>query len=168
MEKKIFFKGLSLICILVLVCGYSISTQSKAKVTTISYDPGGLNARITIEGTSPLHILNSTYADKQPLTLVLNLGGIDITYDPLIKAEKSSLLSGIRTEKEDPDKMKVFISLKEKVPYRYYSDQNKLFIEFNKITTARGKIKPDENTERLIKARGIGGFRGNRQNQCQG
>lgn len=152
MEKKIFLKGLSLICVLVLVCGYSISTQSKAKVTAISFDPGGLNARITIEGSSPLHILNSFYAEKQPLTLVLNLGGIDTAHDPLIKAEKSPLLSGVLIEKEDPDKMNVLVALKEKVPYRTYSDQNKLFIEFNKITTAQGKIGPDGETEKLIAA----------------
>lgn len=152
MEKKIFLKGFSLICVLVLVCGYSISTQSKAKVTTISFDPGGLNARITLEGSSPLHILNSFYAEKQPLTLVLNLGGVDTAHDPLIKAEKSPLLSGIRIEKEDPDKMNVFVSLKEQVPYRTYSDQNKLFIEFNKITTAQGKIGPDGETEKQIAA----------------
>jgi len=152
MEKKIFLKGLSLICVLVLVCGYSISTQSKAKITTISFDPGGLNARIIIEGSSPLHILNSFYAEKQPLTLVLNLGGIDTAHDPLIKAEKSPLLSGILIEKEDPDKMNILVALKEKVPYRTYSDQNKLFIEFNKITTAQGKIGPDGETERLIAA----------------
>ncbi|MBN2245174.1 MAG: type IV pilus secretin PilQ [Candidatus Aminicenantes bacterium] len=153
MEKKIFFKWLSIICVLVLVCGYSISTQStKAKISSISFDPGGLNARITLEGTSPLHILNSYYAEEQPLTLVLNLEGVDNSYGPLIKAEKNQFLSGIRTEKEDPDKMKVFISLKEKVPYRYFSDQNKLFIEFNKIMTAQGKITPDEETERLIAA----------------
>ena len=113
MEKKIFLKGLSLICVLVLVCGYSISTQSKAKITTISFDPGGLNARITIEGSSPLHILNSFYAEKQPLTLVLDLGGIDTTHDPLIIAEKSPLLSGIRIEKEDPDKMNAIMDFFE-------------------------------------------------------
>lgn len=152
MKKKNYLKVLCLLCLLALLSGFAHENESLVNINKISVHPGKLNTKICLETNSPLTIANTYYAPESPSTIVIDLDETNTDKEPQIIQEKPSLVEEIKIKKTTAHKLRLLISLKERVPYRIFSDQQNTIIELNNIQRKQEEyLLEDETIEKLKK-----------------
>jgi len=133
MKKKNYLKVLLLFSFLIILSGFAYNNSPLVNINRISVLPGSLNTRIYVETNSPLPLPHTFYATDSPATIVVDLNKINTKQQPQIVQDKSSLVKTIKIENIAENRLRLFINLKEQVPYRIFSDKNTTTIELNKI-----------------------------------
>jgi len=136
MKGKKYLQVLVYLCALSLLSGFAINDGTSVSINNIFVQPGGDNSNIILETSSPISVLNSCYSKSLPSTIVIDLSGVKSWQEPQLNLEKSFLIDKVRMEKGEADNIHLFIDLKEKVPYRIYSQKESTIIELNKIQRA--------------------------------
>jgi len=136
MKGKKYLQVLVYLCALSLLSGFAINDGTSVSINNIFVQPGGDNSNIILETSSPISVLNSCYSKSLPSTIVIDLSGVKSWQEPQLNLEKSFLIDKVRMEKGEADNIRLFIDLKEKVPYRIYSQKESTIIELNKIQRA--------------------------------
>jgi len=136
MKGKKYLYVLVYLCALSLLSGFAINDGTSVSINNIFVQPGGNNSNIILETSSPISVLNSCYSKSLPSTIVIDLNGVKSWQEPQLNLEKSSLIDKLRMEKGEADSIRLFIDLKEKVPYRIYPQKESTIIELNKIQRA--------------------------------
>jgi len=136
MKGKKYLHVLVYLCALSLLSGFAINDGTSVSINNIFVQPGGDNSNIILETSSPISVLNSCYSKSLPSTIVIDLNGVKSVQQPQLNLEKLSLINKVRMEKGEADNIRFFIDLKEKVPYRIYSQKESTIIELNKIQRA--------------------------------
>jgi type IV pilus assembly protein PilQ len=93
---------------------------------------GVLHTKIVLESTTPLAILRSHYLEGAAPTLVIDTSKIMTQDASNLYFGKSSLVNNIQIENAAEDSSRLIFDLKERVPYRIYSDSKGTVIEFNR------------------------------------
>lgn len=133
MKKKNYLKVLSLFSFLIILSGFAYNNSPLVNINKISVLPGSLNTRIYLETSSPLPPPHTFYAADSPSTIVVDLNKIDTNQHPQIIQDKSSLVKTIKIQNIAENRLRLFIDLKEQVPYRIFSNKNATTIELNQI-----------------------------------
>lgn len=133
MKGKKYLQVLVYLCALSLLSGFAINDGTSVSINNIFVQPGGDNSNIILETSSPISVLNSCYSKSLPSTIVIDLSGVKSWQEPQLNLEKSFLIDKVRMEKGEADNIRLFIDLKEKVPYRIYPQKESTIIELNKI-----------------------------------
>lgn len=131
---------LSFLCILTLLSGVTISSESEAFIDRISVHSGKLNTKILLETDAPLPVQSSSYVTELPATIAVDFECSELSTEPQLKHDGSSLVKDIKIEKGARDNLRLLIDLEEKVPYRIYSSQNTTIVELNSLRNTEGFI----------------------------
>ncbi len=150
MKRKKCMQVLSFLCILTLLCGVVISSDSEAFIDRISVHSGKLNTKILLETDAPLPVNSSSYASELPATIVVDFKCSEITTKPQLTHDGSTLVKDIKIEKGETDNLRLLIDLEEKVPYRIYSSQNTTIVELNSLRNTEGFILDAETGRNTI------------------
>lgn len=153
MKKKNYLKVLPLISLLIILSGFAYDDSSLVNINKISIQAGKLNTKICLEATSPLPIPQTYYDQQVPSTIVIDLNKINTTNKPQIIQKKSSLVEEINIQDAGKNRWRLLIGLKERVPYRIFSDQNKTIIELNNIQRKQGEYIFDRETIKGLEKR---------------
>jgi len=148
MKRKKCMQVLSFLCILTLLSGVTISSESEAFIDRISVHSGKLNTKILLETDVPLPVHSSHYATELPATIVVDFKCSEISTMPQLKHDGSALVKDIKIEKGETDNLRLLIDLEEKVPYRIYSSQNTTIVELNSLRNTEGFILDAEKGRR--------------------
>jgi type IV pilus secretin PilQ/predicted competence protein len=141
MKGKKLMQILSLLCVIFLTTGFANNNESWGNINKISVYPGQLSTNVILETDTPLSVLNSFYSEESPSTIVVDLNNTNAIPESQFAPTQSALVKEIKATKTDTDKARLLIHLKESVPYRIYSDNNRTVIELQKVLK-----NPDDNT----------------------
>jgi len=117
-------------------------------INKISVQPGLLNTRVIFQTDLPLAVLSSGYSSQNSSVMVINLDRIGAMPE-LPAASDPKTLEKIEAFKGAENQMRLMLHLKERLPYRIYSQPGETVVEVNKI---QGGNAPYEIDADLIKA----------------
>ena len=145
MKGKKYFQALSFLCVISLATGIASNMKPPVNIDNISIQPGIQSTKIVLESASLLTILNSYYSKEFPSTLVVDLANTNAGLTPKISSNTTSIVEDIKLEEGDSNNLRLMLELKDKVPYRIYTDQKMTFIELNQFQKAGSNyiLEPD-------------------------
>lgn len=163
MKNKKIFHAVSLFCFLSLLWGYA-SSQSSTSINTILVQTEELNTLVLLETSAPLSITGTYYSQDDPATVVIELDKVSTEAETQIDLRESALVEDIKIEKTGAETALLLLSLREKVPYRFYTSNGFTVVELNRIQrTLNGYILSTDTQDRLksipqkaIQFRGVG------------
>jgi len=147
MKKKFYFELLLAFCLFAFLIGYAQNKESLVNINKIYVQPTELKARIVLETDSQLSLIKTYYSQESPKTIIIEWSKVKTVKKPHFVPDKSSLIQNLRVEKYAENQLRLFVYLKEKVPYRIFSDQGRSVVELNKIYRSRGKYLIDPETK---------------------
>lgn len=158
MRGKKYLQVLPLSLAITLSCGFASSNIYPVNQNNISIHSGRLNTRIILKTDTPPSLIRSNYSEEQPLTIILEMDGAKAVQESLLRPEKPSIIKKIKIEKGEEEKFRLLITLKEKAPYRVYSEKNNTIVELNRIhketdlaiINTEGEEKLEESSHRII------------------
>ncbi len=153
MKRKKISLAVALTCLIFLSSGYSTSNQSSATINKISVRPEELSTKIFLETTASPMISKTYYLREAPSTVAIELKNINTAQEPQIVQDKDALVESIKLEKIGEDKGLLLVGLKEKVPYRIFSNTNYTVLELNKIQRTMDGYMLTSDTQQRLKAR---------------
>lgn len=131
MKRKNLLLGFPFLCLLLVLIGFARQNPSPV-INKITIQPAKLATRIILESEAPLPAVKSSWSKDQPGTLIFDLGKVQVPQVPSLPADDSPILNDLKVQNAGNGTALV-LALKERVPYRYYSDQRRLVIDLNKI-----------------------------------
>ncbi|MBL7082979.1 MAG: type IV pilus secretin PilQ [Candidatus Aminicenantes bacterium] len=150
MKRKKFLQTLLLLCFLALLIGYANNNESQASINKISVQPEELNTKIILEATASIVVTETFYSQDHPATIVICIDQVLTEEQPQIDLGESLLVEDIKVEKTGTNTCRLLIGLKEKVPYRIYSNQSYSVVELNRIQrTFNGYVVSADTEEKL-------------------
>ncbi len=146
MKRKNRLPFLTSICWLLL---FALSASGEAPVTNISrieIQPGLLTTKLVFQTDALLPVQSTYYAPQQPGTIVIDVDKARTAELPRIEPVASGLIEDIRVERSGDSGLRFYLSLKEKVPYRISSLNDRTVVELNGIQKARAEYVIDPET----------------------
>ncbi len=144
-RKKWQVASFSLFFVLATCSLYSLSPVS---IDRILVQPGKLGTKVVIESQAALLTPTAFYAKESPRTLVLEFENVNSAVAPAVQSTDSELLENAVLEKATPNRLRLLLQLRERVPFRVYADGNSTIVELNKIL--RGKTTEILDAERTL------------------
>jgi type IV pilus secretin PilQ/predicted competence protein len=144
--------NLLLLVILIISAGLISSPLPKTpliNISKISVQPGPLNTRVILQTDSPLTVLSSGYAGQDSRIVVLNLDRIGTMPDPPAAADPKAL-EKIEAVKGAENQMRLMLHLKERLPYRIYSQSGETVVELNKIQNGNAPYVIDPDLKKAL------------------
>jgi len=150
MKRKNHFKLILVLCIFIVSTTYAQEKESLVNINKISVQPDELKTRIVLETDSYLPLLKTYYSPESPQTIIIEWDKVKSVKEPRFSPEESPLIQSLRVEKAAENQYRFFVQLKEQVPYRVYSTQERTIVELVKIQRALGKYVIDLETEKAF------------------
>ena len=135
MKVKKYLQVLFILCILQTTSAFANTNEISININNISVQDVGINTRVILKSNSPLPLAKSHYSKDEPSTIIVELKKAKMNCELKSNLE-TSLIEKIKVDKSEPENIRFFINLKEKVPYRIYSKKNDMVVELNKINHA--------------------------------
>jgi type IV pilus secretin PilQ/predicted competence protein len=152
MKRKNHLPFLTSICLLLL---FALSASGEAPVTNIrkiEIQPGLLTTKLVFQTDALLPVQSTYYAPQQPGTIVIDVDKARTAEVPRIEPVASGLIEDIRVERSGDSGLRFYLSLKEKVPYRISSLNDRTVVELIGIQKAQaGYVIDPETIARLGK-----------------
>ena len=127
----------SFLCIVFLFSGFIQSSDPYAVVDQIFVHQGVMSTKVVLQATSPPPLFRSHYTEEDPITLVVDLGGVTVNANQPFAVAENSVIENIELEEKNPEQALLLLRMKEKLPYRLYSYENTTIIEFNQYQNNR-------------------------------
>ncbi|HEX2695718.1 MAG TPA: secretin N-terminal domain-containing protein, partial [Acidobacteriota bacterium] len=146
MKRKKRLPFLASACLLLLL---AMSAPGQDPVTTISrieIQPGLLTTKLIFRTDALLPVQTTFYAPQQPRTIVIDVDHARTAEVPKIASADAPLIEDIRVERSGDSGLRFYLSLKEKVPYRISSLNDRTVVELNGIQKARSEYVIDPET----------------------
>ncbi|MFP4082358.1 MAG: type IV pilus secretin PilQ [Candidatus Aminicenantes bacterium] len=150
MKKKNLWKVLFLSFFLLLISGFALDQDHSVIIDKISIYPGKVNTKIFLQADSPLSVIQTYYAPEPGSTIIIDLDKTNTGKAPQIIPHGPSLVQDLRLESRGAQTARLFLRLREKVPYRIFSEQNQTVIELHNLQRkSRDYFLETETAERL-------------------
>jgi type IV pilus secretin PilQ/predicted competence protein len=143
---------------LLLLATHIPGQESLININKIEVQPGLLTTRLILQTDALLPIQSTFYAPAQPQTLVIDVGKARTAEVPAMPAAGSRIIENIRIEKAGASGLRFNLQLKEKVPYRILSRNDRTVIELNGIQRNQGEYVIDPDIQALLAKRPAGGI----------
>jgi len=137
MKRKICWLKLAVIN-LISVLVFSLMAQAAPPATNLSkieVKLGVLSTRVILVSTDPISVQKAAYVSQTPPVLSLELIKVKPVELPVLMQVDSRLVKTIRLEPAE-ENLKVFLQLKEKVPYRLAVEDGRTVLELNEFLKA--------------------------------
>lgn len=147
MNDKKFLMG-ALICFFLFssAAGQSGILESKYQIDSIQVHQNPYKAKVTLRSNMPLPEPRTYFSPAFPSTIVLYYPDVAIGQSLPFIAAGSPLVEKIDSEREKDGSLRLFIHLKERVPYRIHREPEQTVVELNSIPAALGanyNLDPD-------------------------
>ena len=156
MKRKFYAPLLTSFCLLLLLASPLPGQDPLININKIEIQPGTLTARLVLETDALLPIQTTYYAPHLPQTLVIDVNRAKTSEVPRISPADSQLIENIQVEKTGVSGLRFSMRLKEKVPYRILSSNDRTVVELNKIQRSQGEYVIDPETRSLLDKRPAG------------
>ncbi len=143
-KKRLLF--LTSTCLLLLL---AMSAPGQAPVTNISrieIQPGLLTTKLVFRTDALMPVQSTYYAPQQPRTIVIDVDKARTAAAPVVAPADSALIEDVRVERSGDSGLRFYLTLKERVPYRISSLDDRTVVELNGIQKARSEYVIDPET----------------------
>jgi type IV pilus assembly protein PilQ len=156
MRGKTTFRVLPFLGVLALVLGVAAeSDRAPININQISVEPGVLYTKVVLESASPLSIQSSQYLGGTSPKLVIDVDKVSAQRIPELATDKTSLVKDIIVDNASENSSRLIFDLKERVPYRIYSDPRGTVIEFNRYQNGQKEYVLDPGLEAKLASAGM-------------
>lgn len=156
MKRNFRLSTLAAIGLLLLLAPPAPGQAPVTNISRIEVQPGLLTTKLVFRTDALLPIQSTFYAPQQPGTIVINVDNARTAEVPRITPADSSLIEGIRVERSGTSGLRFYLSLKEKVPYRISSLNDRIVVELNGIQKAQAEYVIDPETRARLDRRTAG------------
>jgi type IV pilus assembly protein PilQ len=150
MKRKTFLLLLVVLGLLTFFAGAVQNSSSYVTINKITVQPGKLNIRIVLEADAALAPINTYYSTESSKIIVLEIEKVNVDAQPQIQSGDQQLIAGINIEKAGSNRARLFVHLREQVPYRVFSSDNKTIIELNKVQKGQGEYLVEPETQQQL------------------
>ena len=157
MKRKFGLPILTAIGLLLLLAPPAPGQDPVTNISRIEVQPGLLTTKLVFRTDALLPVQSTYYAPQQPGTLVIDVDKARTTEVPSIAPADSGLIEDIRVERAGASGLRFFLNLKEKVPYRISSLNDRTVVELNGIQRTPGYVI-DPETRALLEQKSSGGI----------
>jgi type IV pilus assembly protein PilQ len=156
MKRKLYASLLTSLCLLLLLASPGQGQDPQISINKIEIQPGTLTTKLVLETDALLSIQSTYYAPHLPQTLVIDINRAKTSEVPSISPADSQLIETIQVDKTGVSGLRFSMRLKEKVPYRILSRNDRTVVELNKIQRSQGEYVIDPETRSLLDKRPVG------------
>jgi type IV pilus assembly protein PilQ len=156
MKRKFYTPLLTSLCLLLLLASPVPGQDPLISINKIEIQPGTLTTKLVLETDALLPIQTTYYAPDLPQTLVIDINRAKTSEVPRISPADSQLIENIQVDKTGVSGLRFSMRLKEKVPYRILSRNDRTVVELNKIQRSQGEYVIDPETRSLLDKRPAG------------
>jgi len=156
MKRKYYAPLLTSLCLLLLLASPGPGQDPLISIHKIEIEPGMLTTRLVFKTDALLPIQSTYYAPHLPQTLVIDVKGAKTSEDPSILPADSQLIENIQVDKTGISDLRFSMHLKEKVPYRILSRNDRTVVELNRIQRSQGEYVIDPQVRSLLDKRPAG------------
>ncbi len=150
MKRKKFILIVPLVFSLALLCAYPGGAQPLITITKVTVQSGELNTYVILTSSGPIVISDTFYSLDHPATMVILLERFNTGVEAEVDLQETLFVQDIKIEKTGATTGRLLISLREKVPYRFYYSQGQTVIELNRIQRSLdGYIMTSETETKL-------------------
>jgi type IV pilus secretin PilQ/predicted competence protein len=149
MKRKFRLPILTVIGLLLLLAPPAPGQDPVTNISRIEVQPGLLTTKLVLRTDALLPVQSTYYAPQQPGTIVIDVDKARTTAVPSIAPADSGLIEDIRVERSGASGLRFYLSLKEKVPYRISSLNDRTVVELNGIRRAPEYVIDAETRARL-------------------
>ncbi len=149
MKRKFGLPILTAIGLLLLLAPPAPGQAPVTNISRIEVQPGLLTTKLVFRTDALLPVQSTYYAPQQPGTIVIDVDKARTTEVPNIAPADSGLIENIRVERSGASGLRFYLSLKEKVPYRISSLNDRTVVELNGIQRTPGYVIDPETRARL-------------------
>jgi len=153
MKRKIYWQLLPTLCLLAIFIGYAQNTDPLININKISIQPDPLSTKIILETNSLLPVSNTYYAQELPQAVVIDFDNVQTVEVPQVPLKDPQLVEEVRVDKPGANQVRLFLYLKERVPYRIFSHPDRTVIELNKIQRTEGEYIVNQEAQQELKSR---------------
>jgi type IV pilus assembly protein PilQ len=146
MKRKFRLSTLAAVGLLLLLAPPAPGQDPVTNISRIEVQPGLLTTKLIFRTDALLPVQSTFYAPQQPGTIVIDVDKARTAEVPRIAPADSSLIEDIRVERSGASGLRFYLSLKEKVPYRISSRNDRTVVELNGIQEARAEYVIDPET----------------------
>ena len=146
MKRKFRLSTLAAVGLLLLLAPPAPGQDPVTNISRIEVQPGLLTTKLIFRTDALLPVQSTFYAPQQPGTIVIDVDKARTAEVPRIAPADSSLIENIRVERSGASGLRFYLSLKEKVPYRISSRNDRTVVELNGIQEARAEYVIDPET----------------------
>lgn len=154
MKRKIYWLILPSLCLILFPLSFAQDNEPSIKINKIFAEIAKLHTNIIIESDGKLPITRSYYAQKFPLTLVIELGKAQFIGNPQIEVKETTLVKRARFEKNGSEEGRLLVELAECVPYRIISKPYQTILELAEIQRNQKKYILDSEIQKKLEASG--------------
>ncbi len=146
MNRKFRLPTLAAIGLLLLLAPPAPGQDPVTNISRIEVQPGLMTTKLVFRTDAPLPVQSTFYAPSKPGTIVIDVDKARTAEVPRIAPTDSGLIDDIRVERSGATGLRFYLSLKEKVPYRILSQNDRTVVELNGIQKARSEYVIDPET----------------------
>jgi len=148
--------------LLLVLGGMSQPSRPRVTVSKISILPARTGGLIVLESDAPLQNIKAAYAKEFPSVLVVELGPVQMPTAPALPADETQFVKDIKIQTAADLQVSLFLTLREAVPFRVYSEANKTVIDLIRINRTGEDLVTPETLQDLArtprKAFALGGI----------
>jgi type IV pilus assembly protein PilQ len=156
MKRKFYTPLWISLCLLLLLASHVPGQDPLININKIEIQPGTLTTKLVLETDALLPIQTTYYSPYLPQTLVIDVNRAKTSEVPRISPADSQLIETIQVDKTGVSGLRFSMRLKEKVPYRILSRNDRTVVELNKIQRGQGEYVIDPETRSLLDKRPAG------------
>ncbi len=156
MKRKLHVSSLTSLCLLLLLASPGTGEDPLISINKIEIQPGMLTTKLVLKTDALLPIQRTYYAPDLPQTLVIDVNRAKTSEIPGILPADSQLIENIQVDKTGVSGLRFSMRLKEKVPYRILSRNDRTVVELNRIQRSQGDYVIDPQTQTLLNKKPAG------------
>jgi type IV pilus assembly protein PilQ len=149
MNRSIARLALPVFGLFLVLGGMSQPSRPRVIVNKISILPARTGGMIVLESDAPLQNIKAAYAKEFPSILVVELGPVQMPSAPSAPADETQLVKDIKIQITTDLQASLFLTLREAVPFRVYTDAKKTVIDLVRINRTGDDLVAPETLQDL-------------------
>lgn len=125
------------LCLFLTFSGFTQSPDPSYIIDQVSVNQGMLSTQIVLQTKSSPSLFPTYYSDEFPATIIVDLGETTVNINQPYQIASNMIVEDVIVEVSKTGRSRLLFPLRQKVPYRLYTNQNTTIIELNTYQNGR-------------------------------
>ena len=125
------------LCLFLTFSGFTQNPDPSYIIDQVSVNQGMLSTQIVLQTKSSPSLFPTYYSDEFPATIIVDLGKTTVNINQPYQIAGNMIVEDVIVEVNKTGRSRLLFPLRQKVPYRLYTNQNTTIIELNTYQNGR-------------------------------